>query len=101
MKSENHFEILDDHPLFPYISDLYDNFCSKEARKRKKEMCNDELNPEERHSIVNTVIIDFVDKVRIFIHSIIVYESYIEYLCSKNYTRLSKISLVHTGFVPK
>ena len=56
-------QILDENPLFKYISDLYDMFCGREARQRKKEILNANLPSEKLHIIVNTVIADFAEKV--------------------------------------
>ena len=56
-------QVLEDHPLFEYISDLFDMFCGREARQRKKEILNKNIPSEKLHIIVNTVIADFAEKV--------------------------------------
>ena len=61
----NFFQILNENPLFKYISDLYDMFCGREARQRKKEILNANIPSEKLHIIVNTVIADFAEKVLI------------------------------------
>ena len=74
-----YFQVTKDHALFDFVSDLYDSFSGRMARKRKNEIMNpnkdfaEELKPgkndiQQKRVQINTLIADILEKVQSIVY---------------------------------
>ena len=75
--TEDLLQVVYGHPIFERISKLFDKFCRKEARQRKKEIMANTLAGEDQIvatdsslNRINTVIVDYAEQVSFIKHKL-------------------------------